>query len=72
MTRKSKREIERMIEGLGDAVEGDGPDEFVLRETIVGTDGEHGSLEPGEERVEEYRVYRENGEWHHEEIDINP
>jgi len=48
MTRKSKRELERDLDGLEAAHLHDGPRRVVIHETIVGTEAIDDGLEPGE------------------------
>lgn len=54
MTRPSKRELEREIEGL--APDRDSPAEITVRDTVVGTEWEGGDLDAGERREETERI----------------
>lgn len=46
MTRLSKREIERTLEGLG--ATDDGPDRIEMKDTVVGTSWPGDDMAPGE------------------------
>lgn len=48
MTRRSKRELERAVDDLGEEAGVDMDTPIVIRETVVGTEWSGGELEPGE------------------------
>jgi len=53
MTRKSRRELENELADLDDTADSTGPDEIVIRRTVVGTTHDGSGLAEGETETTE-------------------